>query len=150
MQVQRKLLRWKWLHECSLRGQGLQSFLVEKRLFEQAPRVDRPPQAFCCAALCSRPATQGQRSKDQISQTAHLGLQSYLVLIWSSDPGCLSYLRCGYRTRKPLIYLAERRQGSLHCNGFRVSSPMLQCCLRKRRGALGVVLGTFQYIVGRT
>ena len=26
---------------------------------------------------------------------------------------------------------------------------MLQCGLRKRRGALGVVLGTSQYIVGR-
>ena len=45
-------------------------------------------------------------------------------------------------------YLAERRQGALHCNGFRVSSPMLQRGLRKRRGVLGVVLGTSQYIVG--
>ncbi len=31
-----------------------------------------------------------KRSKDQISQTAHLGLQSCLWLIWSSDPGYVS------------------------------------------------------------
>ena len=93
------------------------------------------------------PATQGQRSKAQNSQTAHFELQACLWLIWSSDPGCVSYRTCGYRTLKPPLYLAEHRQGALHCNGFRVSSPMLQCGLRKRRGALGVVLGTTQYIV---
>ena len=101
---------------------------------------------------CSRRGSRNlpiHSSKDQISQTAHLVLQSCLLLIWSSDPDCVSHRTCGYRTRKPPLHLAERRQGALHCNGFRVSSPMLQCGLRKRRGALGVVLGTSQYIVRR-
>jgi hypothetical protein len=113
---------------------------------QQAPRVDRHPSSMLINSV-SLPATQGQRSKDQISQTAHLSLQSCLWLICSSDPGCVSSRTCGYRTRKPPLHMAERRQGALHCNGFRVSSPMLQCGLRKRRGALGVVLGTSQYIV---
>ena len=91
----------------------------------------------------------GERSKDQNRQTAHLERQACLWLIWPSDPGCVSCRTCGYRTRKPLLSLADRRQGALHCNGFRASSPMLQRGLRKRRGALGVVLGTAQYIVGR-
>ena len=86
-------------------------------------------------------------SKDQNSQTTQFELQECLWLIWSFDPGCVSYRTCGYRTRKPPLYLSERRLGALHCNGFRVSSPMLQCGLRKWRGALGVVLGTSQYIV---
>jgi hypothetical protein len=83
----------------------------------------------------------------RIVRFAHLELQACLWLIWSSDPGCVSYRTCGYRTREPPLYLSERRQGALNCNGFRVSSPMLQCGLRTRRGALGLVLGTSQYIV---
>jgi hypothetical protein len=90
-----------------------------------------------------------ERSKDQNSQIAHLELQACLRLIWSSNPGCVSYRTCGYRTREPLLSLAERRQGALHCNGFRASSPMLQCGLRKRRGARGVVLRTTHERVGR-
>jgi hypothetical protein len=117
---------------------------------QQTLRVDRPPSPHSYASPSSLPATQGQRSKDQISQTAQLELQACLWLIWSSDPGCVSYRTCGYRTCKPPLYLAERRQGALHCNGFRVSSPMLQSGLRKRMGALGVVLGTSQYIVSST
>jgi hypothetical protein len=31
------------------------------RKIEQAPRVDRPPQTHCYAAIASLPATQGQR-----------------------------------------------------------------------------------------
>jgi hypothetical protein len=32
-----------------------------RKTFEQAPRVDRPPQAICCATKSTLPATQGQR-----------------------------------------------------------------------------------------
>ena len=35
-------------------------------------------------------AGDDERSKDQISQTSHLCLQSCLWLIWSSDPACVS------------------------------------------------------------
>jgi hypothetical protein len=34
---------------------------------EQAPRVDRPLKALCCATTVSLPATQGQRSKDRVA-----------------------------------------------------------------------------------
>jgi len=34
---------------------------AKSRLFEQAPRVDRPPSSFSYAAQGSLPATQGQR-----------------------------------------------------------------------------------------
>ncbi len=36
--------------------------LVERQLFEQSPRVDRPPSFLCFATQGSLPATQGQRS----------------------------------------------------------------------------------------
>jgi hypothetical protein len=127
--------------------------IISRKAF---PRLVSPPMsrlanrfAYRSAGYC-RCGSQNQRntsSKDQNSQIVHLELQACLWLIWSSDPGCVSYRTCGYRTREPPLYLAERRQGSLHGNAFRVSSPMLQCGLRKRRGALGVVLGTSQYIV---
>ena len=35
-----------------------------RRRFEQAPRVDGPPQYLSYATTSSMPATQGQRSKD--------------------------------------------------------------------------------------
>jgi len=35
---------------------------------EQAPRVDRPLKALCCATTVSLPATQGQRWKDADSR----------------------------------------------------------------------------------
>ena len=55
--------------------EGLYSNIDERRHFEQAPRVDRPPSSLSYATPGSLPATQGQRSKDQISQIAHLGLK---------------------------------------------------------------------------
>jgi hypothetical protein len=47
-----------------------------KRHFEQAPGVDRPPPVISYASSSFKPATQGQRAKDQISQTTHIGLQT--------------------------------------------------------------------------
>jgi hypothetical protein len=90
------------------------------------------------------PASDLERSKDRISQTAYLRFQTCQGLIFSSNLSCVSWRTCGYRTRKPPLYLAEPRQGALLCNGFTSIQPDAAVWLAERRGARGVVLGTSQ------
>jgi hypothetical protein len=83
----------------------------------------------------------------QISQTACLCLVSCQWLLWSADLGCVSLRTCGYRTRKLLLGLGGTRQVALHRNGFAGIHPDAAGWFSEWRGALGVVLGTSQYIV---
>jgi hypothetical protein len=53
----------------------------ERRHFEQAPGVDRPPLAIRYANICSLPATQGQRSKDRSSNLIYSNFRRFFVIL---------------------------------------------------------------------
>jgi hypothetical protein len=70
---------------------------AQPRLTERFPPVSEPSNintkktgAVLTGFAEADPGFCSWCSKDQISQTAHLGLQSCLLLIWSSDPGYVS------------------------------------------------------------
>lgn len=41
-----------------------------------------------------------------------------LILLWSSDQEFVSHQTCGYRARKPRLYLGGIRREGLHRKGF--------------------------------
>ena len=91
------------------------------------------------ALMCMPPtlAPQPRRPNADPGATAGRGLT------WPADPGSLSRQTCGYRTRKPCLFLlGGLRRGALRRDGFESIQPDAAALLAEREGTRGVVLGT--------
>ena len=67
-----------------------------------------------------------------------------LILLWSSDQEFVSHQTCGYRTRKPRLYLGGIRREGLHRMGFADIHTDAAGWFTERGNTRGLVTGPAQ------